>query len=242
MAIFANASLLASLLMAQNSNSLPWVMPGDFLQRLRISNLVVSGTVESSSPRGVQTVDGTKLTVNTTRLRVDRVFQGKTREELEFTWFTFFVGDAGKPGGFAYSGPPLADFRPRKRYLVFLKRDKSGWVVAMPVYKLEVELAPESPSGSLRDLSELLPEQRYEAIAQELETAALLVPIPPRGMTGEAETYFPAVFDLLGACAEPFYRWFVSSPSPELRAAALRQLELIGSRHMTCKTAVAPVK
>jgi hypothetical protein len=240
-AIFASASLLASMLVAQNSNSLPWAMPGDFLQRLRISDLVVSGTVESSSPRGVQTVDGAKLATNTARLRVDRVFQGKTREELQFTWFTFFV-DVGKPGGFAYSGPPVADFRPRKRYLVFLKRDKSSWVVAMPMYALEVELAPESPSGSLRNLSELLPEQRHEAIAQELETAALLVPIPPPGMTGEAAAYFSAVFDLLGACAEPFYRWFVSSPSPELRAAALRQLELIGSRHMTCKTAVAPVK
>jgi hypothetical protein len=30
----------------------------------------------------------------------------------------------------------------------------------MPVYALDVELASESPSGSLRDLSEALPEQR----------------------------------------------------------------------------------
>jgi hypothetical protein len=97
-------------------------------------------------------------------------------------------------------------------------------------------------TGSLRDLSELLPEQRYEAIAQELETAALLVPIPPPGMAGEAATYFPAVFDLLGGCAEPFYHWFVSSPSTELRAAALSWLRLIGSQHLICKTAVAPLK
>lgn len=214
-------------------------MPGDFRQRLRVSDLVVSGIVKSSSPRGVQSVDGTELAANIAHLRVDRVFQGKTREELQFTWFTIHVKGAG---GFAYSGPPLANFRPRERYLVFLKRDKSGWVVAMPMYALEVELAPESPPGSLRDFSELLPEQRYEAIAEELETAALLIPAPLPGMTGEAATYFPAVFDLLGACAEPFYRRFWSSPSSELRAAATRQLQLIRSRHMTCKTALAPLK
>jgi hypothetical protein len=61
-------------------------------------------------------------------------------------------------------------------------------------------------------------------------------------MTGEAAAYFPSVYDLLGGCAEPFYRKFLSSPSPELRAEALRWLELITSRHMTCKWAIAPVK
>ena len=214
-------------------------MPGNFLHRLQISDVVVSGTVESLSPAGVQTVDGEKLTATTARLRVDRVFQGKAAGELQFTWFTFYMEGSG---GWAYSGPPPADFRPHKRYLVFLKRDKSGWVVAMPLYALEFELSPTPPSGSIRDFSQLLPEQRYEAIGEELETAALLVPAPPPGMTGEAAAYFPSVYDLLGGCAEPFYRKFLSSPSPELRGEALRWLELIRSRRMTCKTAVVPVK
>ena len=138
--------------------------------------------------------------------------------------------------------PPLADFRPHKRYLVFLKRGKSGWVVAMPLYALELELAPTPPTGSIRDFSQLLPEQRYEAIGEELETAALLVPALPPGMTGEAAAYFSAVYDLLGGCAQPFYRKFLSSPSPELRDAALSWLELISLRHRTCKAAVAPMK
>ena len=152
-------------------NSFPWTMPGDFLQRLHISDVVVSGTVESLSPAGVQTVDGEELTATTARLRVDRVFQGEAEEEIRFTWFTLHTEGAG---GWAYSGPPLADFRPHKRYLVFLKRGKSGWVVAMPLYALELELSPMPPTGSIRDLSQLLPEQRYEAIGEELETAALL--------------------------------------------------------------------
>jgi hypothetical protein len=234
MPILSSACLLATMLIPHDS--FPWTMPGNFLQRLQISDVVVSGTIESSSPAGVQTVDGEKLTATTARLRVDRVFQGEAEEQIRFTWFTLHWEGAG---GWAYSGPPLADFRPHKRYLVFLKRDKSGWVVAMPLYALELELSPTPPADSIRDFSRLLPEQRYEAIGEELETAALLVPAPPPGMTGLAAAYFPSVYDLLGGCAEPFYRKFLSSPSPELRAEALRWLEPIRSRHATCKTAVA---
>jgi hypothetical protein len=90
---------------------------GDFLQRLRISDLVVSGTIESSSPRGLQIVNGETLNANTARLRVDRVFPGKTTEELQFSWYTTHWDGAR---GYGYSGPPLADSQTRKRYSVFL--------------------------------------------------------------------------------------------------------------------------
>ena len=182
-------------------------------------------------------MDHTELAGNVAHIRIDRVFRGSHVEELQFTWFKYH---ATSEGGIVYSGPPLADFRPQKRYLIFLKQKLSGWVVAMPLYALEMELAPTPPSNALRDLSEAPSDQRYEALAEELETAALLVPTPQPGLTGEAATYFPAVFDLLGGCAEPFYRRFLSSPSSELRGAALRWLSLIRSRHMTCKATITP--
>ena len=86
------------------------------------------------------------------------------------------------------------------------------------------------------NLSQATTDMRYEALAQELETAALLIPAPQPGLTGEAATYFPSIFDLLSGCAEPFYRRFLSSPSPELRRAALNWVQLIQSRQMTCKS------
>jgi hypothetical protein len=217
--------------------SVPWVFPGNFRQRLRISDLVVSGVIEKTTPRGIQIVDGTKLIANVARMRIDRLFQGNITGRLQFTWFTLYIGAAT---GVVYSGPPLANFRPRNRYLLFLKRETHGWVVAMPLYALEVELAPALPLGSPPDLSRVLLQQRYEAIAEELEAAALRMPVPPPGTTGGAATYFPAVFDLLGGCAEPFYRWFLSSPRAELRGAALRWLGVIGSRHMACNTMPDP--
>lgn len=234
--IATTVCLLATMFTAQGSASVPWTFPGDFRERLRISDLVVSGTIEDTSAVGVEIVDRTELTGNVARVRVDRVFQGRTAEKLQFTWFTHHI----TTGGFVYSGPPLANFWTHKRYLIFLKQKTSGWVVAMPLYALEVELAPTPPSSVLLDLSEVSPERRDEALAEELETAALRVPTPQPGLTGEAATYFPAVFDLLGGCAEPFYRRFLSSSSPELRGAALNWLSLICSRHMTCKAAIAP--
>ena len=110
-------------------------------------------------------------------------------------------------------------------------------MVALPLYGIEIQLAPTLPSGAFRDLSHASIQRRYEAIAEELEMTASLAPLP--GSTGEAATYFSEAFDLIGGCAEPFYRSFLSSLSHELRRAALDWLELIRSSHMTCKTSVS---
>lgn len=198
-----------------------------------MSDLVVSGTIEDTSPNGVQIVDRIELSASTAHVRVDRVFQGDSTQKVRFTWFTLQCPTSA--GVFVYSGPPVACFQPQKRYLIFLKRDTSGWVVALPLYAIEIKLAPASPSGAPRDLSHASIQRRYEAIAEELETAASLAPVPLPGSTGEAAEYFSTAFDLIGGCAEPFYRRFLPSPSPELRGAARDWLELIRSRHMTCK-------
>jgi len=162
-------------------------------------------------------------------------FRDRPPERIKFTWFTpqFEAG--------IYSGPPLAHFQPNRRYLVFLKRAASGWVVALPLYQIEMELAPVPPANSLRDLSGTLPVQRNTALAEELETTALLAQPAQPGTTGEAAAYFPAVFDLLGGCARPFYRRFSSSPNPQLSEEALRWLSFVRSKGLTCSQLAVPV-
>jgi len=221
--------LFAATPAAQGSRPLPWVFPGDFRDRLRMSDLVVSGTIEDTSPAGNEVVDGSAVTANIAHLRVDRVFQGNAgANEIWFTWFT-------PPGnGFVWDGPPLADFRPARRYLVFLKRSGTGWQVSMPHYAIEVQLAMTPPRASLQDLSRVPVQQRYRGLAEELEDAALARPSGRAGTTAQPDMYFSPVFDLLGACATPFYRWFLASPDWRLREAASTWLELIRSRHLAC--------
>jgi hypothetical protein len=230
--------LFATVLTPQVSTSLPWVFPGDFRDRLRMSDLVVSGRVEATSWEGVRTVDSTQVAAHIANVWIDRVFQGRAKTgRLRFEWSSLHMATSG--GGFAYSGPPLADFRTGRRYLIFLKRTRIGWEVAMPVYAIEAELAAALPRGAARDVSKAPLQQRYQELAEELEDAALAQPPPPPGMTGEAASYFPWVFDLLGGCAETFYRRFLSAPSPELHAAASTWLELIRLHHLECKGASA---
>jgi hypothetical protein len=228
-------SLVAIVLLAQGSVSLPWVYPGDFGGRLRISDLVVAGTIAQTSIVGVRTVGGVQVTGHTATVQIDRVFQGNAkRERLSFSWFTpHSLGGMG----FAYSGPPVAQFQVGTRYLIFLKRVPSGWEVAMPVYGIEMELEAAAPRGSIPNLSHAPEEQKYRELAEELENAALALPTPPSGSTGKAVLYFSPIFDILGACAQPFYRRFLSSPSPPLRDEASRWLEIIRSRHLECKGA-----
>jgi hypothetical protein len=227
--------LLCASPVSEVSAAYPWVLPGDFRERLRISDLVVSGTVVDTSEAGTRVLDGTKVTAKIALVRVDRVFQGAVSTgPLQFTWFSPHMENGE---GFIYSGPPLAVFQPTKRYLIFLKRTSLGWEVAMPVYALEVEIMSEPPRNALTDLSQVQLQLRYESLAEELETTALSQPVPPPGMTGMAATTFPAVFDLLGGCAEPFYRHFLSSPSPELQKEAAHWLEVVRSRQLGCEKA-----
>lgn len=202
-----------------------------------MSDVVVSGTVVHTSRAATRTINGTEVASNTARARVDRVFQGKAaRGELQFTWFSPRWEESG--GGVIYSGPPLAAFTPGKRYLIFLRRMGSRLEVAMPLYELEVELAPRSPPAAATDLSLLPMKERYESVAEELEAAALAQPPPSSGTTGMAAAIFPWVFDLVGGCAEPLYRHFLSVPSPELRGAAMTWLKLVQSRRLKCNEPV----
>jgi hypothetical protein len=165
------------------------------------------------------------------QVRVDRIFQGHCSKELQFKWFRLWAS-AGK--GMLYSGPPLANFRAHERHLIFLKESEDGWVVSMPVYALNTILAPAPPRNAIYDLSGATLNARYQALAEELEAAALSRPNPPAGLTGEAATYFSAVFDLIGGCGGPFYRHFESSTSRELRQAAIEWLGVMNRHHATC--------
>ena len=68
------------LLPAPAQLRMPWTFP-NFRDRVRISDLIVSGTIEDTSAIGVQTVDHIELVGNVASVRVDRVFQGRASDK-----------------------------------------------------------------------------------------------------------------------------------------------------------------
>ena len=211
----------------------PWVYPGDFNERITRSDLIVSGTIAFTARGNIRTVDGVEVTTNAAEIRIDRVFKGEAKATtLKFLWFT----PPPVAGGVIYSGPPLTDFKPAGRYLVFLRHEPTGFVVTIPIVAIEVRLGPVQ-QGSPSDVSQVPLNERNLEIAKELEAAALSVPEPAPGVTGEAATYFPSVVDLLGGCAEPFLRHFAASRSKELGAAAQNWLALLVNKGLHCASA-----
>jgi len=198
-----------------------------------MSDRVIAGTIRSTSRVGLQSVDGIELTALRAECDVDRVFKGPPTEHVGFTWFSF-APPPNDSGGVVGSTPPISSFRSGTHYLVLLRKKRDQWVVSVPLYALEVKLASPPPSSGHDNLSEAPPHVRNQAIAEELETAALRLPEPQAGMTGYAPWYFAPVFDLIGGCADPFFRRFLSSRSAELRAAAQRWLALIADKKLAC--------
>jgi hypothetical protein len=194
----------------------------------------LTGIVESVSSPTKAVVEGVELRAYRTKLKVDRVFQGPFSSELEFTWYSLPVFSGQ---GMVYSGPPTTSFQAGQRYLIFLKRKKADWIVAMPLFALEVALAT-STSSALRDLSASFEDVRYRELASELETTALQLPKPQPETTGFVVWYFPWVFDLIGRCAVPFYRHYGTSLNPDIRRSAANWIKLACQRKPPCGTTI----
>jgi hypothetical protein len=207
----------------------PLACGGDFRERVKQADLVVSGTIRSTIPEVMLAVDRVDVTSNRASIEVDRVFKGEVRGRmLDFVWFS------PPPDVNAYAGPPLANFATGMRFLVFLREDVTGYVVTIPLCQVEVLLAPAS-ALKLPDMSAVPEDIRYSEIARELETAAFSIEPPAPGVAGYAVHYFPYVIDLVGGCARPFLQHFAESPSRELRDVAQRWLTLLFDKKMRCE-------
>lgn len=194
-------------------------------QRLRYSELVCSATILDTQLTG-RTLNLSSATTaeNLARADVDTVLKGKlTGSTIMFHWYSWPAPE--DPNNYAYSGPPLADLRPGMRYLLFLRSDGAeGWRVTIPMYQLEILLAPWL-DASLRqrlDSSGLTDAGRNHELAQEFAAAAHFV--EPLGDAADVYDYFSWMAELLGKEAVPFIRPFLKSATLRLRYFAADRL------------------
>lgn len=198
-------------------------------QRLSYSDLVCSATImDTWRTGGTLTVNSFVTAENLARADVDSVFKGKlTSATITFRWYSW-PGPADPnvgPGGYAYSGPPLAGLRNGTRYLLFLRGvGATGWRVTVPLYQLEIPLAPR-PAANLRlglDASGLAIAERNRELAEEFAAAARFV--ESQGDAADVYNYFSWTAELLGERAIPLIRSFLESATPRLRYFAADRL------------------
>lgn len=192
-------------------------------QRLSYSDLVCSATImDTSRTRETLAANSSVTRENLARADVDSVFKGQlTSAMITFRWYSWPAG----PGGYVYAGPPLADLRSGRRYLLFLRGDDAtGWRVTVPMYQLEIPLAsqPAANAHFRLDASGFADADRNRQLAEELAAAARFV--EPQGDTADVYSYFAWIAQLLGKQAIPVLRPFLESANTLLRYFAADRL------------------
>jgi hypothetical protein len=104
-----------------------------------------------------------------------------------------------------YFGPPDAHFECGARYAIFLKGRESDLQTAVPLYQMEVQLSPQSPSQPQPHLSPL------SALTQEL---LLAVQSPPATGGRSATHSFSWAEEFFGNKTVPLVQPFLNEADP----------------------------
>jgi hypothetical protein len=187
--------------------------PNKFLpqirERERYSEIICSATIVKTSPAGNEVrLRGQEVSQWSAVAHVDDLFKGTLDPKtIEFKYYGY-IAPPGVPDTLT---PPTANFRPGVRYVLFLKRHDLDFEVAIPVYEMEIQLAPEPPtlgeSNSEPDI----------ALAKELVFA---IQSAPTTIGRLAATYFSWAEELIGKQAIPLVEPFLNSSDPLVRYQA----------------------
>jgi len=191
------------------------------LWRIQHSEVVAAGRVEAVRQTNTYAYRGsTRYQDVVVDLSVDTVFYGELEGDFLSLVIRRIAPEPKRSGawGYLYTGPPLAEYRVGRRYLVFLRRELPEVFVPLdPVQLTEIEL---SYKFSLAPLSADADESaRRQAIADELMQRL-------RTMTAEEVDYSSIAFirELLNQDAEPLLRELLQHPQARFRINAAEWL------------------
>jgi hypothetical protein len=182
--------------------------PNKFLpqikERERYSEIICSATIVKISPAGnAVRLQGREVSQWIAVADVDHVFKGTLDPKtIEFKYYGFIPPPE--------VSPPTAYFHPGLRYILFLSTHDSNLEVAIPVYQMEIELAPTNKAGYPVGTPEL-------ALANELVTA---IESAPKTTGRLASTYFSWAEELIGKQTVPLVEPFLNSSDPLVRYQA----------------------
>jgi hypothetical protein len=177
--------------------------------RERYSEIICSATIVKISPAGSAVkLQGEERSQWIAIASVDHVFKGMLVPKIiEFKYYGYMP----PPGVAETLTPPMADFRPGIRYVLFLKRHDLGLEVSIPDYMMEIQLAPQPPT-IYESHSEPDP-----ALTKELLFA---IQSAPATIGRLADKYFSWTEELIGKQTIPLVEQFLSSSDPLVRYQA----------------------
>lgn len=192
--VFTLFLLLATV--AANSEKAPFNYEPSLAKRIIYSGVVCSATIVSTHKLATKKViGGSERNEYIAEATVDKVFKGTLGSpQIAFRYYDF----SSHPT--EYFGPPIAFFEKESRYLIFLNHTGHDLEVAVPVWQMEIALAPRSQSNLASDLSS------PTGIADELFYA---VRARPKTIGRSASHYFSWAEEVIGKdgailAVEPF--------------------------------------
>ena len=167
------------------------------------------------SSGGLPVIEGTPVLELHIEADVDRVFKGNwTPQTITFRSF----GLRSPDGILNYIGPPLADFRPNSRYLLFLRNETAPEVVT-PVLETAILLPPLGTASQY--LSTIPPGTSEDKAALAVEMIAAIYAEPPQQRS--SADYFGHIGQLLGGVsAAHVFETFYHDADPVLRLSRLK--------------------
>jgi hypothetical protein len=198
-----------ALLQARAQDLAPNKFLPEIKERVRYSEIICSATILKISPAGSAIkLQGAERSQWVAVAGVDHVFKGTLVPKIiEFKYYGYIP----PPGVAVTLTPPMANFRPGIRYVLFLKRHNLDLEVAIPAYEMEIQLATQPPtldeSNSKPDL----------VLAKELFFA---IQSAPDTIGRSATTYFSWAEELIGKEAIPLVEPFLNAGDPLVRYQA----------------------
>ncbi|HET7184439.1 MAG TPA: hypothetical protein VFI82_07120 [Terriglobales bacterium] len=193
------AVLFSLLVVGAYAQQPPFAYEPSLAKRISYSEIVCSATILKTEKMGRKELIGSaERDEFIAEAEVGRVFKGTLRSpSVRFRYYDF--GPYPTPDHIA---PPTAFFETGSRYLLFLKGDGQNLQVAVPVWQMEIRLAPR-PSSAATSVS-----PSPAGIAEELFYS---VRSKPKTLGRMATHYFSWAEEVIGKDAIPAVEPFLHS-------------------------------
>jgi hypothetical protein len=204
------------LALPSQAEHLPFKYLSTLKARWSEADIVCTATVSEVAPTGdLPVIEGTKVREYIVSANVDRVFKGSWAEQrVAFRSYGLYSAE----GIVQYVGPPLADFQPNSRYLLFLRNGAPPAVVT-PVFETAILLAP--PGATTRYLGLIPHNTSIDNSALAAQLLAAIYAQPPQRR--DSEEYFGHIGELLGGvAAAQVFETIYEDRDPTLREVAAK--------------------